>query len=554
LSDFSRYIIDQGPKPLARGKAVASTGNAIVTETVMGILATGGNAADAAIAGALVQAAVEPHLTSHAGMVSCLYWDARTRTPYQLNALGTLAPDLPPFRPINGVGGWAREGAPGPQAAIPGFMPGLGALHKRFGSKPWSELCAPAVHWAETGHPVSSFEYGVNVFAAPFISYFESGRRVFMPEGYLTPVGQVVRNPELARTLRLLAEEGPTYFTTGGWAKAFVAAGNGLGWPVRQDHMTANPPRWQEPLRFKHREHDIVALAPPERQGAYSALVLGVMNALGVAGMEPFGADHIFSMAHALRLGDQSAGFLHDPLFFGSAADVMTDPDYHRSLARLIEAGRSRVDLTEHVRLTHGAAAFEASGWNSARSKSPVGSCEISIADEGGNWIQMMNTVQSGGIPGMAVDGVFMMGSHEQSSMSAHFANWRVPGARMRNILGNTFVMKDGSPWLALGTPGNVYATVAQMLVNILDFGMTPQAASDAPRMLPIGDDYTLSIESRLEARTVLDLTALGISLAPMPGWDWNQGSFQMCWREGRDLVAGADFRRTGQAAAIARS
>ena len=80
---------------------------------------------------------------------------------------------------------------------------------------------------------------------------------------------------------------------------------------------------------------------------------------------------------------------------------------------------------------------------------------------------------------------------------------------------------------------------------------MTPQAASDAPRMLPIGDDYTLSIESRLAAGTVLDLTALGVSLAPMPGWDWNQGSFQMCWREGSDLVAGADFRRTGQAAAI---
>ena len=551
MSDLSRYIVDQGPKPLARGRAVASTGNPVVTETVMSVLASGGNAADAAIAGALVQAAVEPHLTSHAGMVSCLYFDAGTRTSHQLNALGTLAPDLPPFRPINGVGGWAREGAPGPQAAIPGFMPGLGALHERFGSRPWAELCAPAVHWAEQGHPVSSFEYGVNVFAAPFISYFESGRSVFMPEGYLTPVGQVVRNPELARTLRLLAEEGPAYFTTGGWAKAFIAAGNALGWPVRQDHMTANPPRWQEPLRFNHRGHEIVALSPPERQGAYCALVLGVMDALGVTGMQPFGADHVFSMAHALRLGDQAAGFLHDPLYFGAAADVMMDPDYHRSLARLIEAGRSRVDLTEHVRLTHGNAAFHASGWNSARSKAPVGSCEISIVDANGNWVQMMNTIQSGGIPGMAVDGVFMMGSHEQSSMSAHFANWRVPGSRMRNILGNTFVMKDGAPWLALGTPGNVYATVAQMLVNILDFGMTPQAASDAPRMLPIADDYTLSIESRLEARTVLDLTALGVSLAPMPGWDWNQGSFQMCWREGSDLVAGADFRRTGQAAAI---
>lgn len=545
------YIVDQGPKPLASGRAVASTGNPIVTETVMKVLAEGGNAADAAIAGSLVQAAVEPHLTSHAGMASFLYWDAKTQKAYQLNSLGTLPSDLAPFRPINGVGGWAREGQPGPQAAIPGFMPGLGAMHERFGTKPWAQLCKDAVRWAEEGHPVSSFEYGVNVFAAPFSTYFEEGREVFMPRGYLTPVGEVTANPKLAKTLRALATEGPGYFTTGQWARNFVATGNALGWPVRLDHMTANPPRWQEPMRFSHAGHDIVGLAPPERQGAFCALVLGIMEAAGVKDMEPFDADHLFFMSHALRLGEQNCGFLHDPEFFGPAAETMIDPAYHRALANLIKASRPKVDLTEHVRLTIGRAGFAASGWNSAKTKSPVGSCEISIVDAEGNWLQMMNTVQSGGIPGMAVDGVAMMGSHEQTSMGAHFSNWRVQRARMRNILGNTFVMREGRPWLALGTPGNVYATVAQMLCNILDFGMDPQAASDAPRMLPLEDNYGLAIESRLKPETVLGVTALGLHLTPMPAWDWNQGSFQMCWHDGEQLMASADFRRTGKVAAL---
>lgn len=546
------YIADQGPKPLAEGRAVASTGNPIVTETAIDILAAGGNAADAAIAAALVQAVVEPHLTSHAGMVSCLYWDDGKNEAHQLNALGTLAPDLPPFRPINGVGGWAREGAPGPQAAIPGFMPGLAALHERYGTKSWAELCAPAVAWSERGHAVSSFEYGVNVFAAPFCTYFESGRAVFMPQGYLTPVGQVVENPALVVTMQRLAAEGPDYFTTGGWAQDFVAAGNDLGWPVRLDHLTANPPRWQQPLRFTHRGHEILSLAPPERQGAFCAMVLGILDHAGIAEMEPFGADYVFTMSHALRLAEQACGFLHDPLVAGDAASVLMDPAYHAQQAKLIVASRPHVDLTEHVRLTRGRAALAASGWNSASRKPPVGSCEISIVDAQGNWIQMMNTIQSGGIPGMAVGGVFMMGSHEQTSMNAHFSNFRVPGARMRNILGNTFVMKDGAPWLALGTPGNVYATVAQMLVHILDFGMDPQSASDAPRMLPLEDDYTLHIESRLNPKTVTDLTAMGLLLGPMPEWDWNQGSFQMCWRDSDGLRASADFRRTGAAAAIA--
>ncbi len=551
MRPLESYIADQGPKPLAEGRAVASTGNPIVTETAMRILGAGGNAADAAIAAALVQAVVEPHLTSHAGMVSCLYWDGATGEAQQLNALGTLAPDLPPFRPINGVGGWAREGAPGPQAAIPGFMPGLAALHERHGSLSWAELCAPAIEWAERGHAVSSFEYGVNVFAAPFCTYFESGRAVFMPNGYLTPVGQVVRNPAIAETMKRLSAEGPDYFTTGGWAKAFVAAGNELGWAVRLDHLTANPPRWQTPLRFSHRGHEIVGLAPPERQGAFCAMVLGILDHAGIAEMEPFGADYVFTMAHALRLAEQACGFMHDPVVAGDAAAVLMDPAYHASQARLIAASRPHVDLTEHVRLTRGRAALAASGWNSASRKPPVGSCEISIVDANGNWIQMMNTIQSGGIPGMAVDGVFMMGSHEQTSMNAHFSNFRVPGARMRNILGNTFVLKDGAPWLALGTPGNVYATVAQMLVHVLDFNMDPAAASDAPRMLPLEDDYTLHIESRLKPKTVTDLTAMGLLLGPMPQWDWNQGSFQMCWRDGERLKASADFRRTGNADAI---
>ena len=85
-------------------------------------------------------------------------------------------------------------------------------MHERFGTLAWARLCEDAIRWAEEGHPVSSFEYGVNVFAAPFSTYFEEGRAVFMPEGYLPPVGSIMRNPALAKTLRALAAEGPELF------------------------------------------------------------------------------------------------------------------------------------------------------------------------------------------------------------------------------------------------------------------------------------------------------------------------------------------------------
>jgi gamma-glutamyltranspeptidase/glutathione hydrolase len=122
----------------------------------------------------------------------------------------------------------------------------------------------------------------------------------------------------------------------------------------------------------------------------------------------------------------------------------------------------------------------------------------------------------------------------------------------MRSVIGNTMVLREGKPWLSLGTPGNVHCTVPQVLANILDYGMDPYTAIDQPRMLPLEDDYTLPIESRLPSKVVAELAALGIRVKPLPEYDYHMGSFQMSWRDadGR-LHATADPRRAGCAAAL---
>ena len=245
------YLATVGQKTVIRDKlAVCSSSQPIVTETMLQVLRDNGNAADAAIAGSLVQAVVEPHMTNHAGSVAILYWEASTGKAYHLNGHGTLVPDLPPFRPVPPIG--IRFAMPGsnPCAAIPGFIPALGEFHARFGSKPWADLCQPAMEWAKNGHPVSSFEYGVLQEEIRFYTYFPSGRELFTPNGFLPEVGQTFATPALAETMRHLADEGPEYFTTGDWAKHFVAEANLLGWPITLKDMTAIPPRWQEPLRY----------------------------------------------------------------------------------------------------------------------------------------------------------------------------------------------------------------------------------------------------------------------------------------------------------------
>jgi gamma-glutamyltranspeptidase/glutathione hydrolase len=122
----------------------------------------------------------------------------------------------------------------------------------------------------------------------------------------------------------------------------------------------------------------------------------------------------------------------------------------------------------------------------------------------------------------------------------------------MRSVIGNTLVLRDGAPWLSLGTPGNVHCTIPQVLSSILDFGLAPPEAEDRPRMLPLEDDYTLSIESGIGEPVVSGLAKLGILVDPLPRYDYHMGSFQMSWRDADGMLHGiAGPRRSGKAAGL---
>jgi gamma-glutamyltranspeptidase / glutathione hydrolase len=545
-----------GPKPVVRGKqAVCSSSQPIVTETMLQVMRDGGSAADAAIAGCLVQAVVEPHMTNHAGSAAILYWEASTGKAFHLNGHGTLVPDLAPFRPIPPIGIRFAMPDANPCAAIPGFMPALGELHRRFGSRPWSYLCQPALEWAVTGHPVSSFEYGVLQEELRFYTYFPSGRELFTPKGFLPEVGQTFATPALAETMRRLADEGPDYFTSGDWAMHFVAEANRLGWPITLNDMTAIPPRWQEPLRYAHRGYEIIQFGPPERTGVFTAIVLGVLSHFDLKGMGHYteSAEALYLMAHALRRAHWEVGLLYDPQSFEVPLHNWLSTEFQRQAAEIIRHSQPTVDLTGHICQTSSKAALAAARLptgEAGQRHQPGGSCELSIVDAQGNWVQMLNTLQGGGIPGIVVDGVPMVGSHVRTNMAADMSGWFTGGGRYRSIIGSTLVLREGQPWLALGTPGNVYGTMPQVLSNILDYGMDPYEAAVQPRMDPLRDDYVLEIESRIPVGVATDLAKKGIQLQPLPMYDYNMGSFQMCWRDTNtgQMNSCTDPRRAGKA------
>jgi gamma-glutamyltranspeptidase / glutathione hydrolase len=543
-----------GPKRPATGtRAVCSSQHPIVTETMLGVMRDGGNAVDAAIAGCLVQAVVQQDMTNHTGSVSFLLFEAATGKTYELNSTGGVIADLAPFRRVPPPRGlYAPAGSRGPFAVVPGFMPGLKGLYERFGTRPWASLCEEAVRWAEEGHVVDSFEHLVMAQTVEFFLYTPSGRAHFTPDGHLPQVGDRWPKPELAATMRALADEGPDHFIAGGWARAFVERGNDLGWDVTLEHMSAFEPRWGEGTRYVHRGHEIVQLSPPERQAVYCSIVLGILDELGVADLGPpsASAESLYYLAHALRRAHLECGFVNDPRTFEDPSDVLMSREYHRAIADVLRSSRPRTDLTSHVKLEAGPAALTAAGAAREVTKQPAGSCELSLVDADGNWVQMMNTLQSGGIPGEVVGGVPMVGSHAITNLNAQIANWFTDDTRIRCVFGHTFVMSDGRPWLSLGSPGNVHCTVPQVLSNVLDHGMDPYAAEDAPRILPLTDDYKVGVESRAGADVVDGLARLGVLVDPLPAYDYHMGSYQMCWRTDDGVLhSSAGPRRSGNSA-----
>ena len=545
-----------GPKQPAIGRrAVCSSQHPIVTDTMLDVMKDGGNAVDAAIAGSLVQATVQHEMTNHTGTVSFLYWEASSGKSYHLNSMGTLVPDMAPFwRVPKGTASYTEYGN-GPVAVIPGFMPGMKAMYDRFATKPWEYLCSSAIHWAEEGHIVNSFEHEVMVQTVDLYLYTKSGREHFSPGGFMPQVGDRWPKPALAQALKKLAAEGPDHFITGEWARHFVDRANAVGWKIGMKHMDAIPPRWTEGTRYRHREFEILQPSPPERQAVYCSLVLGMLRELKIIDLGHYteSPEALYFMAHALRRAAFETGFLNDPEIFEDPAGTLMSAAYQSHLAEILRRSMPKVDLTKHVELTSPPGALAAAGVNGNQAdKHPAGSCELSLVDPQGNWVQMMNTLQTGGISGEVVDGVPMVGSHNQTSMASSFSGWYTGGGRMRSVIGNTIVLKDGRPCLSLGSPGNVHCTVPQVLSNVLDYGMDPYAAEDAPRMLPMEDGYRVSVESRIPETVVSGLAKLGILVRPLPQYHYHMGSYQMSWRDEDGLLHGcAGPRRAGTAASL---
>ncbi len=537
--DPSHPQLNQGPKVEAIGqKVMVSTQLPIVTEAALKVLSDGGNAIDAMITAVFLQHVNDFHQVSHFGAMSAIYYEAATGKYHLLNAVS----ERPRSDRPDGRGDASK-------VAIGGVVRGLEALAERFGTRPWASYLEPAIASAEEGVQVTSFMYGINYAnwnSDDLIKRNAEARKFYMPDGHLVPVGHRWKMPQLAATLRRVASEGADYLYTGDWARKFVNEATRQGGRVTMEDMSEYRPKWEEPVRFTYRGHEILGSAPPDTGGLVVGYNLNILENFNLKSLGHYttSAETLAIMAHTFgRVADETRWAIQDPLAFHVPSAVWLSKDYGRMGAEFVRQTMPQTLLkagpADTVAQTGAVPAGRADG-----SDADMGSNHNVIVDGQGNWMSMLHTGH-GGMPGVFIDGVKSTGSSARAYTIG-------PGRRVVLPITAIMVAKDAKPWLAMGTPGSPPQPVTQVLVSILDFDMHPGEAADAPRFWAFrGGERAIEIESRLPSNVRQGLAQRGIAVRDLGPYNWNTGSMQIVWRDsatGR-LHGVTDPRRLGLAA-----
>lgn len=537
-------LFNQGPKAEAVGeKVMVSTQSVTVTEAALKVLREGGNAVDAFITSVFLQHVTEFNQVLHFGSMAGMYYEAETGKYYHFNATAD--------RPLASRG---KHGNPR-KVAIGGTVRGLEALMKHFGTRSWASYLEPAIAAADKGVLVTTFMYGHN-----YNEFMEGGRpdkgdltqnkearEFYMPNGHLVPVGHSWKMPALAAHLRRVASEGADYMYTGGWGQKFIKEANKRGGRVAMEDMAEYKVRWTEPLCFTYRGHEIFIEPPPIYGGMIVACNLNILENFNLKNMGHYteSPDTLEVMARTFGRVSSEVRWLQDPMNFYVPKTLLLSKEYGKMGAEFVRKTMPlpNVDLTPseqtEVSLERGSLFAGIQGEDSAS----CGSCATVIVDAEGNWITALHTGH-GGTPGVFIDGVRAVGSSLRASTTG-------PGRRVLFPSVATIIAKDGKPWMALGTPGSPPQPATEVLVNIIDFGMHPKDAADAPRFWAFrSSDREVRIESRISKRVREGMAKRGIKIKDLTDYNWHTGSFQIVWRDAKtDKLHGAtDPRRLGYA------
>jgi gamma-glutamyltranspeptidase/glutathione hydrolase len=517
---------------MARDGMVA-TSQPLATEAGVSILKKGGNAFDAVIATALTLGVVEPMSTGLGGDAFFLYSCAADGKIYGVNGSGRCPRQLT-------LGALRQRGITGvPQrglgsVTVPGAIDAFFEVHQRHGALPFADLFEAAIHYASAGFPVSEIIASQWQKAVPLLSQYPTSARTYLLDGKAPQPGDVHRQPNLARTLRLLASEGRDAFYRGEIAQRMVQFVQANGGFFELEDFTGHTTEWVEPIRTDYRGHTVLEL-PPNGQGITALLTLNILEGFDLAAMEYGSAPYYHLLIEATKqaFADRNR-YVADPACVPVPVQGLLSKTY--AAARRQEIAR------------------DYAGNYGPGNPLPFGNTVyISCVDRARNAVSLIHSVFEGFGSGVVAGDTGICLQNRGAGFVADPAhpNALAPGKRPMHTIIPAMILRHGQPWLCYGVMGADMQAQGhvQVAINMIDFDMNVQEALEAPRYRTLGGRL-VALERAIPHPVRRTLEAMGHELLPYgelpPGTPYGGGQAILIDHARGVLQGGSDHRKDG--------
>lgn len=506
------------------------------------ILEAGGNAIDAAVAVGFAMGVCEPNANGLGGGGFMLLRDGHTGETAFIDFRETAPAGAHPHmwrRTAEGKAVDDENKFGGKSVATPGETAGLLYALETYGTMTPQQVIAPAVRLAREGFVVTPLLHRDIAENQDYLMKYGTGHEIYLPGGAPAPVGTVLKNPQLADTLEAIAQGERDAFYRGTLAEKMVAQVKKDGGILTLQDLEAYQVRVYPPVRGTYRGYEILSSPPPSSGGTHVLEILNVLEHFDLSAMAYGSREHLHLLSEVFKLcyADRAA-YMGDPNYVKVPLSGLLSKTYAGELA-------ARVDLVQ--------AGLPAPGnpWE----HESTSTTHVSIADRSGNLVAMTKTINHffGSCVVPAGTGFILNDQMEDFDVDPASPNRAEGGKKPLSCMSPTFILKDGKPVAVLGSPGGIriIGAVAQVISNLIDFGMDVEAAVSAPRMGD-GVNNLLVAESRFPADSLRELEAMGHTVRSLGDWNRAMGGVNtVAYQPDGTLWGMADPRRDGKAVAF---
>lgn len=544
--EASGYDRVSGRMDVSRSEVIARNGmvcaaHPLAVQIGIDILKKGGSAVDAAIAVNAALGLMEPVANGIGGDLFAIVWDAKTSKLYGLNASGR-SPHLLTIEevqksghssiPYTGVLPWT----------VPGCVDGWFELHERFGKLSMKDILAPAIEYAESGFPVTEVIANYWAIGGQMLKDQPNFADTYLPGGRAPAKGEVFRNPDLARTYRLIAEKGRDVFYRGEIAETIDRFSRRIGGFLRLKDFEDHTSTWIDPVSTTYRGYRVWEL-PPNGQGIAALQMLNVLEGYDLAKLGHNSADHLHLLIEAKKLAfEDRARYYADPDFVSMPVEQLVSKEYAAERRALINPDRVLREIpASDLPLERGETTY------------------LVVADRDRNFVSLIQSNYAGFGSGPVPDGLgfCLQDRGALFNVDTRHPNALEPHKRPFHTIIPAMVTRNGKPVFSFGVMGGAMQPQghAQVLCNIIDFGMSIQAAGDVPRVRhsgssqPTGEVMTdggrVAYESGIHPGVIRALIAKGHRFVKSNG---GFGGYQGIWWDHKNdvLIGASESRKDG--------